>query len=119
MSAYYTYLKHLSRLLNHFFIFDLFLNWNGTLHNIYTFCSVALISSTSLLPSLLITAFFRFSFTFIITYLTLKVYYYSVDICQAQPNWLTKAANWAGWYYYNNIHHPAQAQAGTGRTSTF
>ena len=33
--------------------------------------------------------------------------------CQAQPNRLTKAANWAGWYYYHN------PPPGTGRPDKY
>ena len=32
--------------------------------------------------------------------------------CQAQPNWLIKAANLAGWFYYHNLHYPTGRQAG-------
>ena len=35
------------------------------------------------------------------------------EYCQAQPNWLTKAANLAGWNYYHNIHHLSMAMAMT------
>ena len=36
----------------------------------------------------------------------------SYAYCQAQPNWLTKAANWTGWFYYHNLHYPTGRQAG-------
>ena len=29
------------------------------------------------------------------------------NFCQAQPNGLTKAVNWACWYYYHILHYPA------------
>ena len=40
---------------------------------------------------------------------------------QAQPNWLTKAAHWADWSYYHNLHYPAGRQAGrqAAQKSTF